>query len=387
PAAAWLARALARRRVRRIGVLVPDDQAAGTRSAIADHGARDLRSEVRTIDDVAPESWTQGLRGLSDALERRPAVLFWLPQPAGVGSGVLLQQETARFVARFRELVAPASALLAAARAQAIERVVLLSCDGAVPGSPGRGAETAAAAFVEGLARGAPEVGRVAVVSAALEVDDGARASAHADVAVWRRLGIAAPAPADVLHALQEAATSDPAFVSLLAIDWPRHARAVYGGVVPALLSCVIAGAPTAAAAQAGHLAARLAQAAPSQRMDVALGYLQELLADVLEDMPLEVDADRGLFELGLDSLGLLQLKTRLQLALDRAIPVTAAFNHPTPRALARHLIEDVCGHGVCGRSPGERTRAAEPALPSMLDEIEALSDEEAASLLREALA
>lgn len=107
----------------------------------------------------------------------------------------------------------------------------------------------------------------------------------------------------------------------------------------------------------------------------------------MLEDVPLEVDADRGLFELGLDSLGLLQLKTRLQLALDRAIPVTAAFNHPTPRALARHLIEDVCGHVVCGPSPGERTRAAEPALPSLLDEIEALSDEEAASLLREALA
>jgi acyl carrier protein len=383
-AAAWLARALVRRGVRRVGFLGPEGEIVG--SGVDRDVAGGLRCAVHAVDVGLAESWARGLDALSEALGPAPT-LFWLPRAGGTGSGVLLQQDPKRFVARFRELVAPTWAVFAAARRKTA-RVVLLSYDTALLGGPGRGAETAAAAFVEALGCGAPEVDeRVAVVSAALEVD---RATGtDADAAVRRRLGVAPPAPERVLRALHEAADGGPASVSLLAIDWQRHARGVYGGVVPPLLSSVLEGAGDAAASASvcGSLAARLAQAPANERIDIGLAYLQELLADVLDgDAPLELDADRGLFELGLDSLGLLQLRTRLQVALDHAIPVTAAFNYPTPRALARHLVEEVCGPVECAPTPrGERR--AESDLPAVLAEIEALSDEEAAALLREALA
>ncbi|MGP3985839.1 type I polyketide synthase [Streptomyces sp. 3N207] len=54
---------------------------------------------------------------------------------------------------------------------------------------------------------------------------------------------------------------------------------------------------------------------------------------------PLEARADQPLMEIGLDSLMTVQLRHELSARTGWALPATLAFDHPTPRAIARYLL------------------------------------------------
>ncbi|MDQ1041746.1 acyl transferase domain-containing protein/acyl carrier protein/NADP-dependent 3-hydroxy acid dehydrogenase YdfG [Streptomyces sp. V3I8] len=64
------------------------------------------------------------------------------------------------------------------------------------------------------------------------------------------------------------------------------------------------------------------------------------------EDTDTGVDVARPFKELGLDSLGLVEMHARLNAATGLALPVTVAFEHPTPALLADHLRAQVLGLG-----------------------------------------
>src|SRR5690606_11478123 len=61
-------------------------------------------------------------------------------------------------------------------------------------------------------------------------------------------------------------------------------------------------------------------------------------VAGVLRLAPHRVDADRGLFAMGLDSLMAIDVKTRLESLCARTLPSTVVFNFPTVDALAGYL-------------------------------------------------
>ena len=52
-----------------------------------------------------------------------------------------------------------------------------------------------------------------------------------------------------------------------------------------------------------------------------------------------QLDPDRGLFELGLDSLMSVQLKGRLEKSIGCALPATLTFTYPTVHALTDFLL------------------------------------------------
>ncbi|MGW1507202.1 SDR family NAD(P)-dependent oxidoreductase, partial [Streptomyces mirabilis] len=62
------------------------------------------------------------------------------------------------------------------------------------------------------------------------------------------------------------------------------------------------------------------------------------------EDTDTGVDVARPFRELGLDSLSLVEMHARLNAATGLALPVTVAFEHPTPALLADHLRAQVLG-------------------------------------------
>ncbi|MBP2325804.1 pimaricinolide synthase PimS1 [Kibdelosporangium banguiense] len=63
------------------------------------------------------------------------------------------------------------------------------------------------------------------------------------------------------------------------------------------------------------------------------------------------VEPGQSFKQLGLDSLGLVELHARLNAALGLSLPVTIAFDYPSPALLADHLRAEVLGH--TGNTPG----------------------------------
>ena len=90
---------------------------------------------------------------------------------------------------------------------------------------------------------------------------------------------------------------------------------------------------------------------------------------------PALADPGQGLFAMGMDSLMALELRTRLETLVARALPATLVFDHPTIEAMARFLAP--------GPAPPDATRitASVATLPPRQD-LDALSDEDAEALL-----
>ena len=105
-------------------------------------------------------------------------------------------------------------------------------------------------------------------------------------------------------------------------------------------------GAPTPTGDGAGsELRRRLAGLPASEAQRMLTGLVTELAAAALRRPPGEpVAADGTFFETGFDSLTAVELRSRLVAATGLALPVTLAFDYPTPAALARHLYAELLG-------------------------------------------
>ncbi|MFD3523639.1 type I polyketide synthase [Streptomyces sp. NPDC058653] len=86
---------------------------------------------------------------------------------------------------------------------------------------------------------------------------------------------------------------------------------------------------------------------------------------DAYGDGAVDLAADRPFLAGGLDSLGLVQLQRRLAAEVGVELPVTLAFDHPTPLALAGHLADLVQGTAA----PEALDESTAPDLPSVFGE------------------
>jgi acyl carrier protein len=134
----------------------------------------------------------------------------------------------------------------------------------------------------------------------------------------------------------------------------------------------VTATAGTEAHADNARLLRDLEAATEEDRWNLLLTRMQQEVASVLGFGAGEQPAlDEGFFKLGMDSLTSVELKTRLEAALGRALPPTLAFEYSTIESLARHLYSELFG--------------TTPAENAGLAELEQLSEEDAhAELLAE---
>jgi acyl carrier protein len=102
---------------------------------------------------------------------------------------------------------------------------------------------------------------------------------------------------------------------------------------------------------------------------------VREAVGQVLKLAPSRIDPRKTLGSMGLSSLLAMELRNRLEAALDRPLSATLAFNHPTVDALVAHLAQD----GAAAPSAAE----TEPATVIDVAAVAQLSDEEAVSALR----
>ncbi|MGW3463557.1 acyl carrier protein, partial [Streptomyces olivaceoviridis] len=159
-----------------------------------------------------------------------------------------------------------------------------------------------------------------------------------------------APDPDVALSAVSEALRSGEPFpVPGRPEQWAAPAA---GRPVPPLLRGLVRARRRSAAHTAQSAAGaengwreQLAGQSPDERERTVLDLVRAQLTEVLELDPAEpVDARRGFFELGLDSLLAIELSRRLGDRIGTALTSAAVFGHPTPAALTGYLLARLDG-------------------------------------------
>ena len=115
--------------------------------------------------------------------------------------------------------------------------------------------------------------------------------------------------------------------------------RAAAGALMPLLEE--LAPAAQSAPQPTSAFAQELARAPEAERLGLLVELVRSQLAAVLGHASAEdVEAGGAFQEMGLDSLGAVELRNRLQVATGTKVGATVVFDHPTPAALAEHLLE-----------------------------------------------
>ena len=126
-----------------------------------------------------------------------------------------------------------------------------------------------------------------------------------------------------------------------------------------------------------------LQRATPARRRDLMIAHLRSLTASVLGlDPSREIDLEQGLFELGMDSILLVEFNKRLERILDLQLPSTLTFTHPNIKALTDYILCEALKFGS-----EKEAVVNEPQIDPVTDlptsqSIDDLNEDEIASLL-----
>ncbi|MFF6945257.1 type I polyketide synthase, partial [Streptomyces lavendulae] len=171
------------------------------------------------------------------------------------------------------------------------------------------------------------------------------------DLRRMARAGLVPLGAEEGLRLLDTAQTLDDAALAPVRLDLAAMRAQAAANPVPHLLRGLIRTPARRSAETApgpdGHSAelSRLAALPPAERRDTVLALVRNQVAAVLgHSAPEAIDPGRAFRELGFDSLAAMELRNRLATATGVRLPATAVFDHPTPAALAGHLLDEIPG-------------------------------------------
>ena len=132
---------------------------------------------------------------------------------------------------------------------------------------------------------------------------------------------------------------ADPG-VAVLPVDWAAFYKARPGREYP-LLRGLAAAALDGQAISTTSIRGQLSGASLAERRRLLDGIARDAVARVLNLPPSRLDARKAFGTMGLTSLMAMELRNRLEAALDRPLSATLAWNYPTLEALVDHLAKD----------------------------------------------
>lgn len=170
-------------------------------------------------------------------------------------------------------------------------------------------------------------------------------------------------------------------------INWAAFLPLLDAAGVKPLFEAQRGGMATVKASHAsGTLRRSMLAADPDERSDMMTRHVRDQVAGVLGlDAEEVLDERRGLFDLGMDSMMAVQIKSRLESSLGCELPATVALEHPNIRALAEHLCEIIEPNGEHPEEHVDVLLSALSANYNVPDTAKELTDEQArAELLDE---
>jgi acyl transferase domain-containing protein/NADPH-dependent curcumin reductase CurA/acyl carrier protein len=328
-----------------------------------------------------------------------------LPQLRGVlhcagllDDGILEHQDPERFRKVMQPKVHGAWNLHAVTREESLDFFVLYSSMAALLGTPGQSNYAAANTAIDALAHYRRQQGLPALSINWGPFSEVGLAAAHANRGerlAFRGMGSFSPRQGEALleRLLSEAAVNVAA-VPLDVRQWLEFFPSAATLRVWDELSGEQAG-DSPRVSRSGVLA-ELRQAAPGARLNLLESHLRERLAQVLRIEPSRVGRHEPFRALGLDSLLSLELRNRIEVALELKLSAALLWAHSTLAALATHLLEQV------GLAPGNEAPASQPQLPAAVEpqqnavqrpaeteveQLASLSEEKLLELMDDALA
>ncbi|HWN35741.1 MAG TPA: SDR family NAD(P)-dependent oxidoreductase, partial [Pseudonocardia sp.] len=139
-------------------------------------------------------------------------------------------------------------------------------------------------------------------------------------------------------------------------MDWARFLATytlarpapLFDELAPAVDPMTTAATATGAAEPVSDLARQVAEAGPARAGRVVLDAVAAAAAKVLGHPDGDaVDPDRAFGDLGVDSISAIGIRDALSKPVGRPLPATAVFDHPTPRALAQFLLDELLTAGT----------------------------------------
>ena len=233
--------------------------------------------------------------------------------------------------------VVGASVLDELTRGMGLSFFVVFSSIAGVLGAAGQGNYAAANAGLDAVARRRRAAGEAGSSLAWGPWATGmASRLAAADLARWERLGVS---PMDVESglALFDAALAGPDAVVVPVRIQTHRLRA---GAVPEVMAGLVPA--TATAGSGGGLDARLSGLDDLARESAVLELVCEQIGVLTERST--VDGSSSFTELGLDSLGAIELRNHLSRVTGLRLPSTLVFDYPTPHDVTQHVLSRVRG-------------------------------------------
>jgi NAD(P)-dependent dehydrogenase (short-subunit alcohol dehydrogenase family)/acyl carrier protein len=328
-------------------------------------GARFLRADVSSERETA---------GVLDEVRGSMPPLRGIFHLAGtLDDGLLESQDWVRFAKSAAGKMDGAWNLHRATLGDPLDYFVMFSSMASLVPMPGQGSYAAANSALDALAWMRRAEGRPAlsinwgpwaeIGHAATEYGR----SAHAKLA---QLGIEALAPDVALAALERLMAAGEAQVAITRVDWDRFFRFDPAARDSAFLSEM--GDARIPAARPTELTDHMRAMPSADRKPFLIEYLAGLVRQALrlkESTP--IPPRQGLFDLGLDSIVALELKTRLESGLGCPLRATLLFAYPNLESLAGYLLTEAL------------TFPPEPE-PEEAPVPESLSEDELAALIAE---
>lgn len=224
-------------------------------------------------------------------------------------------------------------------RDDSIEHFVLFSSITSFAGGMGFGAYNASNGFLDGLAHARRREGLPARVVNLGGVSDAGLLHRDADLAgTTEWFGVRSVPIEDLLRGLDALLRSGVTQLGLANYDWPRWAEAHPGFARSPQYAPLLEGGP-ADEEDRDALERALAAASPEDRPGVLAARLRALVARVLGNRESEIALEVPLKALGLDSLLMTELRTRVDRQLGLDVPFSMLVQGSSIRELAEALV------------------------------------------------